>query len=184
MITDIVNYIRNLCLRHKGVCTFRYQSDTSNNQRGNHRPIQCYLDDSIFCQYLITKGIFTCTMDLYILQPKTQQDKVEDLQTNCVTVGLDVLAAIDLWEEYKGIVSLYDYSLYTLDDYSDDRCAGVKMTIVLQVPNPVNLCALDENFNDEPYDEDDDRTITVPDRTDPVIDDITPITLPKNNACG
>lgn len=184
MINDIVNYIRNLCLRHKGVRTFRYQSDTSNNQRGNFKPIQCYLDDNMFCQYLITKGIFTCTMDLYVLQPKMQEDKVEDLQSRCLTVGADVLAAIDLWDEYKGVISLYDYSMYTLSDYSDDKCAGVKITIVLQIPSPVNLCTLGDNFNDEPYEDEPEADIDVPERYDPELDDITPITLPKKNACN
>ena len=103
MINEIVDYIRYLCLRHKGVRTFKYQNDTSNNQRGNNKPVQCYLDDNIFCQYLITKDIFTCTMDLYILQPVMQDDLTEEVQSRCLTVGADVLAALDTWEDYRGV---------------------------------------------------------------------------------
>ena len=50
------------------------------------------------------------------------------------------------------------------------------------MPNPVNLCTLDENFNDEPYPEDDDTQIDI--NTDEVGDiDLKPITLPRNRYC-
>ena len=92
------------------------------------------------------------------------------------------MAYIDTKDEFKGILSVYDYSILTLSHFTDDSSAGVKLSLVLQMPSPVNLCTLDDNFNDEPYEEDDDKEITI---NDDEIGDInlTPIHLPKNRNC-
>ena len=50
------------------------------------------------------------------------------------------------------------------------------------MPNPVNLCTLDENFNDEPYEDDEDSEIDI--NNEEIGDiDINPITLPTNRIC-
>ena len=50
------------------------------------------------------------------------------------------------------------------------------------MPSPVNLCELDENFNDEPYEPEPDKEIDID--VDNVGDiDIKPIKLPKNRDC-
>ena len=47
------------------------------------------------------------------------------------------------------------------------------------MPNPVDLCTLDENFNDEPYEDDPDNEIDLD--IDEVGDiDLKPINLPRN----
>ena len=77
---------------------------------------------------------------------------------------------------------MYDYSILTLSRYTEQSNAGVKLSLVLNIPNGVNLCELDDNFNDEPYPEDPDHEIDVDE--DEVGDiDITPITLPRNRIC-
>ena len=53
------------------------------------------------------------------------------------------------------------------------------MTIELQVPSPLNLCENDDNFNDEPYDEDTDKEITVDDKEVGELN-IKPIRLKKS----
>ena len=91
----------------------------------------------------------------------------------------DILAKIDTDEAYKGVLSLYDYSILTLSHYTDDSAAGVKLSIILEMPNPVNLCTLDDNFNDEPYEEPEDTEIDINDNEVGDID-LTPISLPKS----
>lgn len=77
---------------------------------------------------------------------------------------------------------MYDYSILTLSRFSDDSSAGVKLSLVLTIPNGVNLCELDDHFNDEPYPEEPDHEIDVP--TSEINDiTITPIKLPKNRDC-
>jgi hypothetical protein len=69
-----------------------------------------------------------------------------------------------------------------LSHYTDDNAAGVKLSLVLSMPSPLNWCTLDENFNDEPYEDQPDREITIND--DEIGDiDINPIHLPRTKRC-
>ena len=184
MINDFVEIFKNLALRHKGVKTFRYQNDIYNNAQNNYKTYQVYMDTISLHQLNITTNIFKSEFQLYILsQPDgTSGNTIEDVQTNAFSIAVDILGALDTWEDYKGILSLYDYSILTLSEYSDDNSAGVKLSVVLATPSPLNLCELDENFNDEPYPEEPDHDIDIDDETIGDID-ITPVKLPINRIC-
>ena len=109
----------------------------------------------------------------------TSGNTVLDIQDKCYDVALYTLAYIDNNDEFKGLVSVYDYSILTLSRFSDDSSAGVKLSLVLIIPNGVNYCEIDEHFNDEPYPEEPDHDIDIP--TENIGDiDITPIKLQKN----
>lgn len=184
MIKDFVDIFKNISLRHKGVCTFRYQGTSYNNAQNNHKTFQVYLDTVSLHQLNITTNIFTSEFELYILaQPNgKEENNVEDIQTNAFTIAVNILGALDNWEEFQGILSLHDYSILTVSDYSDDRSSGVKLTVVLETPSPLNLCTLDDNFNDEPYEEEEDTPIDIDEKEIGELD-ITPIKLPRNRRC-
>ena len=184
MIRDFVDIFKNLSLRHIGVRTFRYQNDLYNNAQNNHKTFQVYLDTVSLHQLNITTNIFTSSFELYILsQPDgTSGNTVEDVQTNAFTIAVDILGALEYWDEFKGILSLHDYSILTLSEYSDDNSSGVKLSVVLETPSPLNLCTLDENFNDEPYEDDKDNEITINEDEIGEIE-INPIHLPINRKC-
>ena len=185
MIKDFVELFKNIALRHKLVKTFRYQEKIYNNAQNNYKTYQVYLDTISLHQLNITTNIFTSEFELYILsQPDgTSGNTILDVQNDAYTIACDIMAFIDTQDEYRGILSVYDYSILTLSHYTDDSSAGVKLSLVLEMPSPLNWCTLDENFNDEPYEEPEDAPIDVP--TESVPDDltITPITLPKNRNC-
>ena len=101
---------------------------------------------------------------------------------NAYTIACDIMAKIDSDEAYRGILSVYDYSILTLSHYTDDNAAGVKLSLVLQMPSPLNWCELDENFDDEEHEEEKDHEIDI-DETEVGDIDITPIKLPKNRNC-
>lgn len=183
MLTDIVETIKNVALRHKAVRTFRYQGDDWNNAQNNHKYYQVYMDDISYHQLNITTNIFRVEFNLYVLgfpDTETSGATVLEVQNNAYTIAADIIAYIDNAEEYKGILSVHDYSIVTLSHYTDDKSAGVKLSLVLAMPNPVDLCDLENNFNDEPYTEPEDPEITVDDDEIGAIDIVT-ITLPKNN---
>lgn len=182
MLKDVVNIIKDVALRHKGVCTFRYQGDDLNNAQNNHKMYQVYLDDISHHQLNITTNIFKAEFQLYILGFVDDENPILDVQNNAYTIACDILAYIDSYDEYKGIVSVYDYSILTLSHYTDDSASGVKLSIVLEMPNPVNLCELDDNFNDEPYEDEPDHEIDINDNEVGEIT-INPIHLPKNRNC-
>lgn len=182
MLTDIVELIKNTALRHKAVRTFRYQGDDWNNAQNNHKYYQVYLDDVSYHQLNITTNIFRVEFNMYVLGFPDSETPILDVQNNAYTIAADIIAYIDNSEEYAGIVRVHDYGIMTLSHYTDDKSAGVKLSLVLEMPSPVDLCSLDDNFNDEPYEDDDDTEITVD--TDEIGNiDIKPVSLPRNRPC-
>lgn len=182
MLKDVIEILKDISLRHKGVKTFRYQSDVLNNAQNNYGTFQVYVDDASFHQLNITTNIFRAEFQVYVLGFVDDENDVLTVQNNAYTIACDIMAYIDTQEAFQGVLSVYDYSILTLSHYSDDNSAGVKLSLVLQMPSPVNLCTLDDNFNDEPYEEEKDKEIDIND--DEVGDiDLKPITLPRNRRC-
>ena len=182
MLKDVVNIIKDISLRHKGVRTFRYQSEILNNAQNNHKMYQVYVDDVSLHELNITTNIFKAKFEIYILGFVDDDTTVLEVQNNAYTVACDIMAYIDIKDEFKGVLSVYDYSILTLSHYTDDNAAGVKLSLVLQMPSPLNWCELDDNFDDEEHEEEPDHEIDVPDNEIGDID-ITPIKLPKNRDC-
>ena len=48
MLKDVINILKDISLRHKGVRTFRYQGDIYNNAQNNYKTYQVYCDDVSF----------------------------------------------------------------------------------------------------------------------------------------
>lgn len=184
MLKDVINILKDISLRHKGVRTFKYQGDKFNNAQNNYATFQVYIDDISLHELNITTNIFKAKFEIYILsQPDGTSGKtVLDIQNEAYTIACDIMAYIDNNEEFYNVLSVYDYSLLTLARYTDDQSSGVKLSLTLEMPNPVNLCTLDDNFNDEPYSGDTDTEIDI--ETNDVGDiDINPIKLPRNRVC-
>ena len=184
MLKDIIDILKEVSLRHKGVRTFRYQSDKLNNAQNNYKTFQVYVDTASMHQLNITTNIFKAEFEIYVLGQAdgTSGNTILDVQNNAYTIAADIVAFIDTKEEFQGVLSVYDYSILTLAHYTDDDSCGVKLSLVLRMPSPVNLCELDDNFNDEPYEDDEDQEIDINEEEVGDID-IHPITLPKNRIC-
>lgn len=183
MLKDIIEILKDISLRHKGVRTFRYQSDVYNNAQNNYAAYQVYVDDINMHQLNITNNVFTSSFEIYILSQAdgTSGNTILDIQDNAFTIASDIVAYID-GSDFKGVLSVYDYSILTLSHYSDDNAAGVKLSLVLKAPSPVNLCTLEDNFNDEPYEETEDNVIDI--NKEEIGDiDLNPIHLPINRRC-
>ena len=179
MLKDVINILKDISLRHKGVRTFKYQSDIYNNAQNNHKYFQVYVDDVSLHELNITTNIFKARFEIYILGFVDSDTTVLDVQNNAYTIACDIMAYIDELEALKGVLRVYDYSILTLSHYTDDNAAGVKLSLVLEMPNPVDLCTLEDNFNDEPYDEPEDVEIDINDNEVGDID-LTPISLPRS----
>ena len=183
MLTDVITVLKDLCLRHNGVRTFKYQDKTYNNAQNNHKTFQTYLSDTSFHQLNITTTVFRAEFQLYVLNQPEKKDDPDDIlavQEEAYEIACNIIAAIDELEDYKGILSVYDYSILVISHYSDDDSAGVKVSLVISMPNPVSLCDIWDNFNDDPYEEPEDPEIDVPETEIPDELTITITKLPKN----
>ena len=182
MLKDVINIIKDVALRHKGVRTFRYQGSDLNNAQNNYKGYQVYIDDISLHELNITNNIFKAQFEIYVLGHTDDETPILDVQNNAYTIAADIMAYLDTAEAYRGVLSVYDYSILTLARYSDDNAAGVKLSLVLQMPSPVNLCVLEDNFNDEPYEEEEILPIDI--NKDELGDyDLKPIHLPTKDNC-
>ena len=182
MLKDVIDILKDVSLRHKGVYTFRYQGDDLNNAQNNFKMFQVYVDDISLHELNITTNIFKARFEIYIIGFVHDDKTVLDVQNDAYTIACDIMAYIDTQEAFQGVLSVYDYSILTLARYTDDSSAGVKLSLTLEMPNPVNLCTLEEQFDDEPHKEEEDMKIDI--NTEDVGEiEINPITLPINRKC-
>ena len=185
MYKDLIEIIKDVCLRYKGVRTFRYQNVFLNNAKNNYATLQVYLSDVTHHNLNISvlPNIFKMEATMYILDTPTKEpDSILEVQDNAYNAALNILAKLDSLEGYEGILSVYDYNITTISHYTDDDSAGVMMSVELEIPVAVNLCELNDNFNDEPYSEPADKEIDLPDRKEPEFE-LKKVKLPKNKTC-
>lgn len=181
---EIVEALINVLKRFKGVNYVKYTGDDLINQQNNNKTLQCWIDNISHSQYNLTTNINKIEFQLYILGFSTGEsgNTVLDVQDECYNVAVNFLTYIDNMPQFQNLISLYDWSILTLDRFTDDSNAGVKVSVVLNAVSPINLCEYQDWFNDEPYEDDPDKEIDI--NVDEVGDiDLKPIELPKNRHC-
>lgn len=177
---DVVNILKDTLSRFKGVNLVKYQGDDLNNQQHNYKTIQCYIDDISHHQFNLTTNIVKAEYNIYILgfPEHDTPDDILDVQDNCYNVAINVLYYIDNLEAFKGIVRVYDYSIMSLSRFTGQANAGVRLSVVLEIPNGVDLCNYEDNFG-EPYEPEKDHEITVDDKEIGALN-VRPVKLPKS----
>lgn len=124
--SQVTNLIINTLKRFKGVNYVKYTGDDLINQQNNNKTLQCWVDDITFHQFNLTQNLCKVEYQIYILgvPDGTSGNTVLDVQDACYDVALYTLAYLDYNEEFRGIISVYDYSILTLSRFSDDSSAG------------------------------------------------------------
>ena len=178
---QIVDSLINVLSRFKGVNYVKYTGNDLINQQNNHKTLQCWIDNVSLSQYNLTSNINKIEFQVYILGFSTGEsgNTVLDVQDVCYNVAVNFLTYIDNMPEFQNLISLYDWSILTLDRFSDDSNAGVKVSVVLNAVSPINLCDYQDWFNDEPYTPESDKQIDINDNEVGDID-LRPINLPRN----
>ena len=181
--SDVLNIMRTTLARYKGVNFVKYQSKVLNNAQGNDKTIQCYIDDLSYHQFNLTTNIVKAEYNIHILgTPTKDKESILEIQDKCYNIAINFLAYLDSRDEWKGLISVYDYSILTLAHYTDNDSAGVRLSVTLNIPNGVNLCELDEQFNELPYPEEEDVNIDIDEETMPDLD-LKEIRLPIRPKC-
>lgn len=181
---DIVESLSNVLKRFKGINYVRYDGDDLINQQANNKTLNAWIDNVSLSQYNLTTNVNKIEFQVYILGFATSEsgNTKLDVQDECYNAAVNFLTYVDNNPEFSGIVSLYDWSILTIDRFTSDSNCGVKISVVLNVKSPVNLCEYEDWFNDEPYEDDEDHEIDI-DETEIGDIDITPIKLLKNRNC-
>lgn len=123
--------------------------------------------------------------EIYILGfPTGESGKTSlDIQDECYNLAVNFMTYIDNMPQFTNLMNLYDWSILTLDRYSEANMSGVKLSLVLNVVSPINLCTFEDWFNDEPYTPEQDHEIDISGDTVSEELEIKPIHLPRNRTC-
>lgn len=179
MIKNLVEAIKEQAEHIKNVKHFNYEGADLINAQNNNSTIQIWIEDDIFTEYLVTKDLVKVQMNIDILDNIRDDEEKVDVHDRTNKLGIVLIKLIE--ENYKNILSVYDYNLLNVSHYSDDDLFGTRMSLYLTMPSPVNYCNINE-FIDElnEYEKNDDNEITI---NKPEIDinniNINPVKLKK-----
>ena len=179
MIKNLVEAIKEQAEHIKNVKHFNYEGADLINAQNNNSTIQIWIEDDIFTEYLVTKDLVKIQMNIDILDTIGDNEEKVDVHDRTNKIAIVIIKLIE--ENYKNILSVYDYNMLNVSHYSDDDLFGTRMSLYLTMPSPVNQCNINE-FIDElnEYEKNDDKDITI---NKPEIDinniNINPIKLKK-----
>ena len=179
MIKNLVNAIKEQAEHIKNVKFFKYEGADLINAQNNNATIQVFVEDDIFTEYIVTKDLVKVQLNIDILDSIGDGKDILEIHDRTTKIAIVLIKLIE--ENYKNILSVYDYNLLNVSHYSDDDLFGTRISLYLTMPSPVNECNINE-FIDElnKYYKEEDKEITI---NKPEIDinklDITPIKLKK-----
>lgn len=151
MLKQLIEYFIKVALMHKAVRYSKYKNKVYTNAQNNDAYMQVNFDTDPYFQLLISvpNQPFTMTLNVDILGFPTNKYTVLDAQSDALQVGVEFIYYIMQDDTFMGQLSIYDYSFLALDEYTDDKSAGQRLTLEIVIPNPINLCEYLDNFSED-----------------------------------
>lgn len=156
MIKQIVNTFYELARQHKLIKSFKYDRVSKGMGVGNELMPHFFLEDPIFLSDTETKvGVVPVTVNFdIVITPQLLQNygvypSCEAGQNLCYRIALNMIAKLrnDAISGDSFVKSVVSWSFLTLKHWSDNDADGVRCTLVINVPNEINFCDVDEHFN-------------------------------------
>lgn len=182
MIKYLIDSIQEVAEHIKGVKFFRYEGQDRMNAQNNNHTIQVWVEDDIYTEYILTRDVVKMTVHIDILDKLYQDDSKEEVHDNTYKISIVLMKLLE--SVFPDKISLYDYSIMTLSDYTDDELYGCRLTVYLIMPSPIDVCNIDE-FLDElnEYETQEEKDIDIIAPTIDINDiNITPTKVPKNKS--
>lgn len=180
MIKNLVNAIKEQAEHIGGIKSFQYEGADLINAQNNNATTQVIVEDDIYSEYIVTKDLLKVTVNIDILDVVHQTDDKLEVHNNALKVGIVLLKLLEL--NYGNFINVYDYSIMSVSRYTDDVLYGVRLSVYIHMPSPVNHCNLKEFIdltNEYEKREDKDIDIKAPEINIDEIN-INPIKLKKN----
>ena len=134
--------------KHKAVNYVGYKRQMNINDQNNTKYFQFIIDNESLLEKQIVEGILTLRLNVDVLGFVSSDLTVLDIQDTALHIILDYIEYINADMEYFNL-EVRDYSIASYSEYTDDNAAGVRATIQLIVPNPINICEYKDNFIDK-----------------------------------
>lgn len=158
MINSIVKTFYDLAEKHKLIRGFKYGSLSKRGGVTDDAYPLCFMESPLYIgQATISTGFIqylTINFDI-VSTPTLLQNWLgvkpidnETIQQFCYEIALNFIAKMH--RDYKDGLTrneIASYSFTTLEHWKDDDASGVRCTLNLNVPNPINYCDIEEHFD-------------------------------------
>lgn len=159
---QLINDILKMASKHILVGDTIYKRELNINDQNNHNYYQFLIDN----EGLITErtpSTLEFNTNVTILGIPNDEIPVITVQDNSLHILLDVLEMIG--DELEN-VEVNGMNVLFLTEYTDDNCSGIRATVSLIIPKPINLCEYQYHFIEkEETTEDDNITLDTPNTT-------------------
>lgn len=163
MLKNLINAIKEVAEHIKNVKFFKYEGVDLINCQNNNSTIQVVVEDDIFTEFITTKDLIKVQLNIDILDNIRDGEEKIDCHDRTTKIAIVLIKLIE--ENYKNILSVYDYNMLNVSHYSDDDLFGTRMSLFLTMPSPINFCNINDfiDYLNEYYKEEDkDITINKP----------------------
>ena len=158
MIKQLIEYIQNIAKQHKAVNYTSYKQQIDINHQNNYKYFQFNIDDEVLLEKQLVEGILTARLNIDILGFVTPEQTPLIIQDTALHIMLDVIEYLN----NDNFLEIRDYSIVSFSNYTDDNCSGIRCTLQLVIPSPINICEYKDNFI-EKEEETEDELELIPD---------------------
>ena len=160
MLKNLINAIKEVAEHIKNVKYFSYEGSDLINCQNNNEPIQIVVEDDIFVEYLVTKDLIKVQLNIDILDNIGENKSKLDVHDRTTKIAIVLIKLIE--ENYKNILSVYDFNMLNVSHYTDDDLFGTRVSLYLTLPSPINFCNIND-FIDESneYEKNEDKEINI-----------------------
>lgn len=146
MIKQIIDTIKNECEKIKSVSSFRYEGRDLINAQNNYNTVQVIVENDTYLEYLMERDLCKLTLNIDILDNVYQDTTTLDVHNHCMNIAIILLHLLD--NKFKSIINVQDYSITTVDRYTDDNLSGVRVSLMLIMPSLISICDIDEYYDE------------------------------------
>lgn len=147
MIKEVIDYILDIASKHKEINYVEYGDRSLFNRSNENKSYQFFIEDVNYLRQE-NEGINQLELNCYILGFVDDTKNNLDIQDEALHIWSDIYQYLDNDADIQ--ISIGDFDLLSLSEYTTDKDAGIRITLRLYVPNVVDKCSYLDNFDFEP----------------------------------
>ena len=160
MIKELVLAIKEQAEHIKNVKFFKYECSDLINSQNNNATIQIWVEDDIFTEFITTKDLIKVQLNIDILDNIRDGKDMLEIHDKTTKIAIVLIKLIE--ENYKNILSVYDFNMLNVSHYTDDCLFGTRVSLYLTMPSPINFCNINDEIDDlNEYEKNEDKEINI-----------------------
>lgn len=144
MIKYIIDSLLDIASKHRKIKYVCYGDRSLFNHSGENESYQFFIEDVNYLRQE-NEGINQLELNCYILGFVDDTKTNLDIQDEALHIWEDIYQYLDNNSDIQ--ISMGDFDLLALSEYTTDKDAGIRITLRLYVPNVVDKCSYLDNFD-------------------------------------